>query len=124
MSHADLLKLLAGQNIQILEDWTKCLKRISPPEASLIVGNGGTFHDKTKLTQIYLHEPPTLPFPMAKCTNFITLTFTIYEIKKKYNIEDNYHKYNIFFLLKASKCDNKIGLMTFVKGFDLHKTTP
>ena len=55
---------------------------------------------------------------------FITLTFTIYEIKKKYNIEDNYHKYNIFFLLKASKCDNKIGLMTFVKGFDLHKTTP
>ena len=35
-----------------------------------------------------------------------------------------YHKYNIFFLLKASKCDNKIGLMTFVKGFDLHKTTP
>ena len=44
--------------------------------------------------------------------------------QKKCNIEDNYHKYNIFFLLKASKCDNKIGLMTFVKGFDLHKTTP
>ena len=55
---------------------------------------------------------------------FITLAFTIYEIKEKCNIGDNYHKYTIFSLLKASKCDNNIGLMTFVKGFDLHKTTP